>query len=368
MKAKAITIIISVFYFLLVRSQVDSIQLFQPTLSYTTEAGRNFSGGIKTGNAFNGLLLAGFTLNSSRWWQGGELSLEAMNTHGSGFSEKLTGDAQILSNIENGNEVFLFQAFVKQQIGNLSIIVGLHDMNSEFVSSNYGGSLCNSSFGIMSPFALNQPTPIFARNGLGIVFRYQYSEQFTFLAATYDGNPGNFDEDPYNLKFSIKQKDGVFSIAEIQFHPAENQGQSIKVGMYGNPADFTDQNDDSKVNGIYGFYCLGDLPIAQQHSENNGLFWQATVSPSPASFNPIYLGAGCNLGRLIPARPKDITSLGMASAWDYNGNIEFVIECNHCFVLHDQISITPDFQYIRNPGFSEVKSAFTGFIRLNIGL
>jgi porin len=119
----------------------NEVHTFDWQLSYVCDAGRNFAGGIKTGNAFMGLISAGATIHTDKLWSGGSLNFQVMNTHGHNLSENYVGDMQVISNIENGDYTFLENLFYRQDFSKISVLAGLQDLNAEFCVSEYGGGL-----------------------------------------------------------------------------------------------------------------------------------------------------------------------------------------------------------------------------------
>ena len=57
-------------------------KITEPILSYTSDVGGNFCGGIKTGTALMGMINAEILLKSNPIWFGGKLYAECKNTHG----------------------------------------------------------------------------------------------------------------------------------------------------------------------------------------------------------------------------------------------------------------------------------------------
>jgi len=107
----------------------------------------NFTGGIKKGSTYIGIesLALSFDTEKGRLWKNGSFFIHGLITHGDGPSATLTGDLQILSNIEAGNYYGLYEYYYSHQIGNLSVLFGQHDMNSEFAGTKYGANKINKA-------------------------------------------------------------------------------------------------------------------------------------------------------------------------------------------------------------------------------
>lgn len=107
----------------------------------------NFNGGISQGTTYIGLESITLMVDTEKAgiWKNGTFFIHGLNTHGKGLSETLTGDLQILSNIEAGNYYGLYEYYYSPQVGNLSVLFGQHDMNSEFAGTKYSANKINKA-------------------------------------------------------------------------------------------------------------------------------------------------------------------------------------------------------------------------------
>ncbi len=187
-------------------------------ISYVADNVNNVSGGIKTGASYLGMvnLFLGFDTKNASLWNGGNLYINAANTHGAEPSQQLIGDVQVLSNIEAGNHTYLQELWFKQQLNKLVFTLGLQDLNVEFANSEYAQLYLNSSFGILPVISNNFNASIFPLTTMGLTFDWNFSEKTKWINAFYDGSPTNFDYNPYNLKWQFNSGDGLLIISEIQ--------------------------------------------------------------------------------------------------------------------------------------------------------
>jgi porin len=174
---------------------INNIKIFTHEASYIGDVIGNVSGGKKTGALFLGManIKIGFETKNLGLWKGGEFFLNGASTHGGTPSEKLLGDFQVASNIEAGNHTYLHELWYKHSFETFEIVIGLQDLNAEFVTSEYAGSFINSSFGIPSLIADNIPVPIFPLTALGIAGKFKISEDVAIQAAIFDGLPEDFE-------------------------------------------------------------------------------------------------------------------------------------------------------------------------------
>jgi porin len=343
--------------------------LIEPLLSYTCDGARNFCGGIKTGNAYMGMLITGFTIHTDKRWKGGSFSFQLMNTHGYNLSENYIGDLQVVSNIENGNYTFIGQLIYTQRFRKGFITLGVHNLNNEFVTSEFSAGLTNSSFGIFSIFPLNFPVSIYPKTALAALISYQINDHLRIKTGLYDGDAGSLEEDPHNLNWSIQD---FLSINELEINTNQALNTTLKLGGYYHSGEFVNYRDSLQVfDGNYGFYLITDQQLTDRDIRNVGLFGQLGITPSDRNFNTWYAGFGANVLAPLKKRPDDVLAIGVAYGAFYNSQYECDIECNYYFSINNYLAIQPTIHYIINPGAGvrqELKDATAGFIRISIGI
>ncbi len=335
---------------------------------YTFDAGRNFTGGIKKGNVYLGLVHAGLLVRSDKLWNGGEFYAEIMNTHGSLLSGDYIGDLQIVSNIENGNYTFLEKLYFRQKISKMTFIIGLQDLNEEFCTSEYGGALTNSSFGIISTFPLNFGVPIYPKTALAVAALFNINDNIMLRTSLFDGDAGSLDNDPHNLNWPISAEEGLVTVDEIEYNSGADKLTSIKIGGFYHTAEFNDIDDTlTTEKGNFGFYGIIDKQVYENGSRTIGLFGQLGYFPSKVNFNTTYLGAGLNFTGLIDKRPDDCLATGIAYSRLFDKTYECDLELNYSFAFGDYITVQPVIHYIIHPGANQgLDNAFAGFLRVSI--
>lgn len=355
---------------LLVFAQQPDSVTFTTGASYTADMGRNFAGGIKSGNFYLGMINLSLSLSV---YDRTEFYLQVQNTHGSTPSAHLTGDLQTFSNIENGNYTYLYMAWVKHSFGKMSATFGIHDLNSVFYVTEHGALFLNSSFGIQPSCSWNMPVSIFPKNTLGLIIDYQLSDNLTLRSALYDGDPGSLTTDRYNLDLTIDiPQQGLFGVTELQYNYDKNKrtAGTYKVGyQYLTAKQYT--LADSTVRR----YNAGLYVIADQHlTERFGLHTQLGWSPSDVNINSMYASLGaCITG--IGSRKSDVAGMAVSYAnlsdaycrevIGSPASYEAAIEVFYRVQLSEQCFLQPDFQYIVNPGaYTGYANAWVGFVRV----
>lgn len=344
----------------------------------------NFSGGIKTGYTLLGKeeLIVDFNTGKAKLWKRGCLHIHGLNTNGEGASENLTGDLQVLSNIEAGNHLGLFELWYKQEIGDFSILAGQHEMNSEFLASKYSHIFVNSSFGIMPSISLNMPVAIFPLAAPGIVVKYGPVNNFIYRMGMYDGNPGTLEDNLYNLNVKISHVEGFFNIAEVEYvrKSVDNEIGNFKLGSYYHSGHFVQYPDTSQaVNGDFGVYALADIalfPRSFHAGHGLGVFLQGGLTDRKINMVHYFMACGLRYHGILEGRFNDQLGIGYTHINISNHYLAYAsgalsfessFEATYLLQLGKYVSIQPTFHYIINPGINKYAgNALVGLLRCGI--
>ncbi len=336
-------------------------------LSYSIEGARNFSGGLRKGNATlgSGLLDVTFDSAANGWWQGGTLFIEGLLDHGRNPSDFI-GDTQTASNIADGNRTRLQQFWFEQQLGeSFSILAGLHDLNSEFDVSEYASLFLNSSFGIAPDISSGAPgISIFPQAGWAIRINAQLTEPLSLRVAIYDGDP---------TTRTVTSKEGYMKIAEF----AWSSGAGVyKIGGWQHSGNKT--APDGRIYGSDGgIYGVMDQPLTRWGSGALGLFMQLGLAQKNRNDVANYLGLGLHVTGPVPGREDDECGIALARAGfsdsyrrvNNSSRAETAVEITYHAQLLPWLSLHPDFQWIFNPGGDSTRaSAKVGLLRAVIEL
>ena len=301
-------------------------------------------------------------------WKDGTFLFSAIGITGGPLYDR-TGDFQFADNIDGyGVDTFtLYEAWYEHSFmdGDLTLLTGLHEYNSEFYALDYAYALINSSFAFGPELSQigNSTYPITA---LTARVRIQPSENSYAMFAVYDGVPGN----PNNLQGTqviLNKNDGVFYAAEAGITSSEEDTETdyfkLALGAWHRTTDFTDYQERQRAD-TSGGYLIGERKIYNEGDSTQGLgaFFQAGVTQGDRYFIAQYFGAGLHYTGLFTGRDEDITAIGIAQArtgsayTDFDTNAvsaETAYEISYRAALGHGISIQPDIQYISNPGLSK---------------
>ena len=361
------------------RAQTDTLSADSPIsfeASYLGDAVSNFSGGIRRGGAYLGManLKLLFSTEKASLWRGGLFFVNGANTHGGTPSVHLFGDFQVISNIEAGDHTYVHELWYRQELGSVALIVGLQDLNAEFVTSEYASLLINSSFGVHSTIADNIPSPIFPQTALGAQLQYSFSEMVSAKLALFDGLPEDLDSHPHNLEWKLNSHDGLLWVSEFAFSDLWKSVlfSEFKVGAYFHshkePA-VSEEMASPVRHENWGIYLLADQML-YSGSRNNTLsaFLQASVSSESKNRNWYYLGAGLNYKGWLPSRLNDEWGLAVAHAGirHHASGSETTLELTYKAYLCNNLFVQPDIQYVIQPAGTErvLPNVLAGILRI----
>lgn len=322
-------------------------------------------------------------------WENGTLFFYGLSNHGVNPTEYV-GDLQTTSNIEAFESTRVYEIWYEHAFadGAFALLVGLHDLNSEFYTSDYAGLFTNSSFGIGPNISANVPVSIFNVTAPAVRAKAEISSNVTVLAAVYDGDPGDPEENYDGLHITIDpDKEGLMHIAEIQFNfgAVEDSDPTtvFRAGAWYHSGDFEKFKTGETVSGDSGFYATMDHALYRgAERQGLGIFAQIGFAPADRNEVPLYIGAGINYTGLIPGRNNDTLGLGVAYAKISQDLIDVEKEADGIERTHETaieviynapilpwLTIQPDYQIIQNPGGDpDVDTAYVTSLRVVLNL
>jgi porin len=356
-----------------------SQQAFTMEAGYLGDICTNMAGGIRKGTVFIGManLKIGFDTRLAGLWGGGQFFANGAATHGQSPSEKLTGDFQVVSNIDAGDHIYLHELWYRHSFSRFEITIGLQDVNVEFAGSENGSQFINSSFGIPPIISDNIPAPVFPLTAPGITGKLLLSDAFTFVGAVYDGCPTAFEHNLYNTRWHLNPDDGNLFMTELQWTGnITGNTATWKAGYYHHSGLVqTDSETGEKTEVFdqnYGFYFIVDQTVwkANEGNRNIGLFAQVAVSPPKINNHHFYLGGGITLNGISKRQAGDAMGIAFASAGFHlpDQKNETTLEFFYRKQISDNLFVQPDLQYIIHPSGTgdELSNALLGILRFSL--
>ena len=335
---------------------------------YTADVFANTSGGFDTGVRF----MDNLDVLVKGEWEFATLFLYGLANQGGNLSE-LTGDLQVVSNIEAPNSFRLFEAWANFPIKPIksSLLLGLYDLNTEFDITNTGSLFINSSHGIGADFASSgrfSPS-IFPYTSLAARLKVNLIPGISLKGAVFDGipsDPGN----PSGTKVRLRESDGTLMVGEIaMFSPKVKAGLGRNVvtsspfrmllGIWKYSEERTGWEGDQQLDA--GAYAMVEVLAFKENNEDNqglSIFGRYGITNKQVNRYESYLGAGLVYKGIFPNRNTD--KIGLAFSLPINSDMyleatnqeladELIAELTYQFKFSKSWLMQVDAQYIANP-------------------
>lgn len=301
---------------------------------------------------------------------GWSVFLYGLGNHG-GKPSHFNGESQLTSNIEAYSTFKLYEAYVQKKIDDrLSVLLGLHDLNVDFYTTDSSASFLNSSFGVsysLGQTGLNGPS-IFPTTSLALSFQYKSPSAFYFQSGIFNARAGNPDHRA-GTQVYFPNSAGHLLIWEAGWKKEGSCQLSAGAWMYSQGQTPLDSSLPLQMNR--GWYLLldqrvfGPLAVFGRYG---------TASPVINRFQS-GTEAGFTLTGLLPHRPEDVLGGGLAiaqSSPDFQRlelatKHELVTEIFYKLAILPGFTLTPDYQTIQHPSAGpEVPRAHVGTLRLKL--
>jgi porin len=358
-------------------------------IAYKGEYWANTRGGlrIEQTHLHNLEISAALDTKQAGLWSYGKLFAHLLSDRGGRLlTGEIVGDSQTVSNIEAPRSTRLYQLWYEHSLldGKLSLLLGIHDFNSEFAATEFGAFFINSSFGISKDISGGARPGIFPLAAPAIRAKLIPNKSWEFLVGVYNGDPGDPGLHKHFPRLTFDGQAGALIAVESVYHfRHETLPGTVKAGFWHNTGRFDDLMDvDHSGNpisrkGNKGFYLVADkLLFAKDDDQGLGAFLQLGWTPDRNinEFNS-YIGAGFKYKGLIPRRCGDEAGIAVAHALLSDKLVsglgrdkaETTLEISYKAVVNRYIALQPDVQFVLNPGADQsLKNAVAAGLRLEI--
>jgi len=297
-----------------------------------------------------------------------------------------------------GQTVQLSRLYLEQTLaaGKVHLKLGRVAAGNDFAALPIASYHVNSAInGVPASIPINDPgffTDPVAQWGLRL--RIRPSAFWTLKLGAFNSDPTVADESNHGLDFSFNPEDGVLAAAEIALNPTFGGGRfrgHYRIGAYYDSADFDLLADPLRTqNGQYGYYFTAQQEVYHEDDDPaavevrplfgrhiirtpvpegmplvyQGLMSWFAVALSPReeiSTIPVYIAGGVLYRGLFKYRDRDRAGLavyyGKFSEFLPEKSAETVIELNYAIQMAPWFYITPDVQYVINPGGTDIPNA-----------
>ena len=322
----------------------------------------NLNGGRKRGIEIPGTIeaIGDVAWDSGRRNHSHQIKLNILGTVGQNFSAERIGDIQTVSSIEAPNTAKLFEAWYQYTFPNesTSVLIGLHDLNTEFYVLERASKLLHSSFG-NGPEITQVKASLFPTTALGVVARIAPSERTYISTGIYDGVPGK-PTDKFGTHIHFDKGDGVFFIGEAGFFDITHAiPTKVAIGIWYTTATFEDVAGHTRDDNL-GAYMITELPLTTICADGTlGLFLQLGISHTSLNEIGSYFGAGLHWTAPFEGRDEATLSAGIAHArinakyrriTGLERRAETAIEVTYTYQLNNWLMLQRDVQIVIGPG------------------
>lgn len=251
--------------------------------------------------------------------KGASLLFDLQGINGENPNVMVVASLQGVSNIEAWNNFLIYELWYKQTLldDKLSILAGLFDLNSEFDVMYTKSNFLTPADGIGTDLALTGKLgpSIFPLTSLALNLKYDFTDNFNFSLAFFDGMPGDIN----NLKGThivLKNTDGLLVIGESKLFPTiftnGDKGPFLKFGFW----YYTDRYTHI-VSGIkqWGIYASAEKSIFREKgNRNQGLDASIRIgySDPKTNFTDIFFALSFQYKGLITNRDDDYCGIALA--------------------------------------------------------
>lgn len=373
------------------------------SLAYIGETFAALSGGVNRASSYEGRLEFSVDADLQKLvgWTGATAHATVFNIHSSRNNVAANvGSIADPSNIDALSTTRLFTAWLEQSFGDrFSIRAGQLAADDEFITSETAGGLLNGTFGWAGVLASNMTNggPAYPLATPGVRVMAKATDNLSVLGAVFSGDPagkpcGFSAQECNETGTTFSTTGGSLWMGELQY--AINQDKKAlgmpgvyKLGGWYATADFADQRygingagaivslavDTTATaiqhKGNWGVYGVADQMVWRGAERSLNLFLRGGFSPSDRNLISYYIDGGAGMKGLLPGRPDDVLTFGVAyakigddaagfdqDALAANGppqairDHEVVFELSYAAQIAPWWIVQPDLQYIIRPG------------------
>ena len=319
--------------------------------NYTSDIANVLDGGIKRGTVY----LDNLELSLSGSTTQGEWSSTLLTTNSRTFSDTYVGDSQVVSNIDNGQMIRLYELWYLQHHDQWQWQAGLIDLNGIYDAIDTAALFLNSSHGIGPDFSQsgdNGPS-IFPVTSLAINLQWQLTPQWQWQLGVFDAVPGDPDHPSRNV-IHVSRHEGALLASELT-RVSKGLRTTLGAWHYTEPVIANNQ-PQGRNNGQYF--------IIEQPNED-GMAWWLRHGHARSSLNDIARYTGAGLTHPFADGSAGI-SVAHAEFSEHAGRgAETTWEVTYAFSINEMFSLQPSLQRVQQPANSHIQD--TTVVMLRIG-
>jgi porin len=319
---------------------------------------------------------------------GGRVYALARGGWSNGINNYSVGSIFGVNGLEFGNEpIQLWELYYEQRLFNDTLLARFgrvdlsngfdcHDCPATFDGNTYAN---DETFQFLNNSLINNPTIPFTDPGLGAILHFAPVEWFYISGAVVDAKEAS-NESGLNTSFSGPSH--VFSIYELGFMPrlSSKNGRmhgAYRAGFWYEPQAKERMDGNGKESDDVGYYLSFDQMLFKENAiegDTQGLGAFARYGWADGEVNDVtnFWSVGAQYQGLVERRDNDVLAVGVGQGIlsrhaDFTASNETALECYYNMELTPWLHVSPDIQYIFNPGGdSSVNDAVVLGVRIEV--
>lgn len=349
---------------------------------YTADYWNVMDGGIKEGSNLVSNLDVQVDIDGYRFYglKNNTVRMRAIYVTGGSPNAARLGSVEGIDNFEtDADGIKLYEFWTEQKFmqEDLSLLLGLYDVSSDFANTEMTSNFMKPSMRIMPTLDNSGGNGLssYPDTGLSARVKYVYNGIYYAQAALVDGVPGNANNSS-GTHIHIGGNDGALMIAEAGITPC------IKGQEYKNPNKlalgvwrYTEKQDDMAYAGKkepnQGVYVLGSYEFyGDGEGRSMGAFVKGGMSDEDTHQVDFDMQTGIVGKGFIPTRKQGEIGVGYTQADnsdDYmkaNPGVddrEFSLNTYYRDEIVPGVNVQPEFQYIKDPGSNKAINSSSVF-------
>jgi len=313
------------------------------------DAVSNIDGGLEQNTGILSNVDLTFELNTAKadLWDNGSFFVYFIGNYGDDPSSFI-GDILVTNNIEAPDTVKLYEAWYQHKFNDISLLVGLHDYNSEFDTLESKNLFIHDAFGTQSDISQVGPS-VFPTTALAIRLAWEDETGLYARVAMYDGVAGSPSND-HGTHIILEKEDGFFYAFEVG---QVTDSYKVALGNWIHTAEVTDYSGALRDFNS-GTYLLGEYFVQPDLS----IFLQLASTLNDRNEIGSFIGAGIYAKNLFTSNDEAGIALVQARlSTDYKkinnlDSAESAFEITYAYNITSHFSLQPAFQYVLNPSLN----------------
>jgi len=368
---------------------------FDASLTVTTVYQQNFRGGLSTrrkAGRYSGVgeLELQVDFDKLKWIPGGSVYALATGSWSEGINEPSVGSLfnvnagargdRAIDLLELWHERRLLDDHLRIRVGKIDLTGGTGGFNTSPSLWFDGNAFANDpGLQFMNSGLVNNPQIPFPQQGLGtIVYLAPVKDLLYVLLGVADAQA---DRRTTGFTTAFARDTRVVAMAEIGLTPnlPSSNGPmpgGYRVGLWYDPQPKERFDGRGVKRNDVGLYTNFDQMVFKENDDPDdtqglGLFGRHGLANGSVNEITQFWSVGLQYQGLIPGRDCDVLGVGVANGHlsgeaDFRKSRETAVELYYNIQIAPWLMLTPDIQYITNPGGGAAKDALVAGIRLQI--